>query len=155
MPRLEDLTLERFAAADHIAHPLVGLARNPHRDELARPREPRQVGRVALVVLAMHAGPLRDQRGRDHVARVAPLRERPMEHIARAARFIARVNLAVARDPGDPLLEFGEVVRQSLKARRGFGRCRQDRNRDRVLVHIHAEIDHRASSSRNRGRSST
>ena len=107
MPRLQDLALERLAAADHVAHALVGLARDAHRDQLAGAIEPRQIGGIAFVVLPVDPGPLRDQRGRDHVAGVSPFRERPMEHIARAARFIARVDLAVARDPGDPLLESG------------------------------------------------
>ena len=46
---------------------------NRERAEIAVRRgaiEPRRVGRIALVVPAMHAGPLRDQRGRDHVARM-------------------------------------------------------------------------------------
>ena len=35
VPRLEDLALERLAAPDDVAYALVGLARDPHRGELA------------------------------------------------------------------------------------------------------------------------
>ena len=153
VPRLQDLALKRLPAAHDVADPFIRLARDAHRDQLAGAMEPRQVGRVARVVFPVDPGPLRDQRGRDHVAGVSPFRERPMEHIARAARFIARVDLAVARDPGDPLLEFGEVVRQSLEPRRRLRRCREYGDRDRVLVYIHAEIDDGAS--RRHGRRSS
>ncbi len=63
MPRLEDLALKRLPAADHITDALVRLARNAHGDELAGAKEPRQVRRIAFVVLAMHAGALRNEDG--------------------------------------------------------------------------------------------
>jgi hypothetical protein len=109
MARLEDLALERLAAAHDVADAFVGFARNPDGDELAGAIEPRQVGRVALVMLALDAGPLRNERRGDDVARVSPLLQRSMQDVAGAAGFVAGVDLAVVCHPVDPFLQFRQV----------------------------------------------
>lgn len=65
--------------------------------QFAGPIEPRQFARVVLVVFPLHAGPLRNERRRDHLARMAPLVERALEHVARPARLITHAKFAVAR----------------------------------------------------------
>ena len=64
-----------------------------------------------------------------------------MQHVPGATRLVARADLAVARDAGDSLLQCREVIRQSLEAGGGLRVLWQDRDRNRVLVHIHAETD--------------
>jgi hypothetical protein len=59
---------------------------------------------------------LRDERRRDHLARIAPLGERPVQDVARAACLIARAQLAVTRHAVEPPLQLGQVVRQPVQA---------------------------------------
>jgi hypothetical protein len=147
---LEDLALKGLAATHDVAHALVRFARNPHDHELAGAVEPGEIRRIALVVLALHAGPFGNQRRGDHLAGVAPLGQRAVQHIPGAARLITRAELAIARDAVEPLLQFGEIVREPLEAGRALRAGWQDRNRDRLLVHIHAEVDAWASGRRQR-----
>src|SRR5215213_8867414 len=86
--RLEDLALERLAAANDVAHALLGLAGNADRRELAGAVEPGEVRRVALVVLPLGARPLRDERRRDHVARVTPLPQRSVQDVPGATGLV-------------------------------------------------------------------
>lgn len=58
--RLENLFLERLAAAHDITHTLIALARNPHYRELTRPIEASEIGGISLVVLSLDARSLRD-----------------------------------------------------------------------------------------------
>ena len=141
VPRLEDLPLEGLAAADDVAHALLGLARNAHRGELAGPIEPRQLGGVIPIVLALDPGPLGNERRRDDVAGVPPLAHRPVNHIARPARLVAGAEFSLARRAIEPALELREIVRETIDARGRFGLGREERDRDRLLVHIQAEID--------------
>src|ERR1043166_9371776 len=78
VPRLENLALKRLAAANDVADPLLGLARNAHRHQFAGTIEARELAGVALVILALHAWPLRNERGSDYVTCVAPLPHRAM-----------------------------------------------------------------------------
>ena len=64
-----------------MTHALVRLARNAHGHQLALAIPPREIGGIALVVLTVHAGALRNQRRRHHLARVAPIAQRAMEHV--------------------------------------------------------------------------
>ena len=64
-----------------------------------------------------------------------------LEHIAGPTRFVARAELALACEPIQEALQPRQVIRQSLDARRCCGPLGQHRGRDRVLVHIKAEID--------------
>jgi hypothetical protein len=141
VPRLEDLALERLAAAHDVPHALLGLTRNADRRQLAGAIEACEVLRIALVVFPLYAWPFRDQRRRDDVTRVAPLSERPMQHVASAACFVADAELAVLGQAIDEALEFGEVVREPLNAGGHFRGGRQDRDGDGLLVHVHPEID--------------
>ena len=52
--------------AHQIAHRLVPGVRDLYRRQLAGPTQSCQAGRIASVGLDPVAGPLRDQRGRDH-----------------------------------------------------------------------------------------
>ena len=90
MPRLENLPLERLPASHDVAHSLIRLARDAHRDEFAGPIQPRQVGGIALVMLPVDARPLRDQRRRNHVARVPLMSPDPL-----ACRAAARTVLTL------------------------------------------------------------
>ena len=78
MARLEDLPLERLSAADDVADALFRLTWDAHRGELASAIEPGQLGGVVPIVLALDAGPLRNERRGDDVARVAPLLHRAL-----------------------------------------------------------------------------
>src|ERR1700754_2360771 len=82
MARLENLALERLPAAHHVAHLLLGLARDPDRRELAGAVEAREFTRVALVMLALHTWPFRNEGRGDDVARISPLTERPVQYVA-------------------------------------------------------------------------
>jgi hypothetical protein len=59
--RLEDFALERLPAAHHVAHPLLRCTRDPYRGEIATAIQSREFTRIVLVVLPLHARPLRDQ----------------------------------------------------------------------------------------------
>src|SRR6266700_2928716 len=85
----EDLALERFAAADDIAHALLGLAGDADGGQLAAPIKASQLGGVVLVVLPLNAGPFGDKRWRDDIAGIAPLAHRAVQHIAGAAGLVA------------------------------------------------------------------
>jgi hypothetical protein len=141
--------LKHLPAADHVAHTLLRVARNPDRRELTGAIEPRQVGRVARVVLALHARAFGNEGRRDDVAGIPPLLQRAVEHVARSARFVARPDVCIAPHPIEPFLQFGEIVGQLVEPGRHLGALGQDRDGDRVLVHIHAEIDDWASSGSN------
>src|SRR5215218_8276491 len=109
--RLADLALEGLPAADDVAHALLGLGGNADRSELTGAVETGEVRGVALVVLPLHAGPLRDERGRDHVARVAPLAQRSVQDVPGAAGLVADAEPAVTRDAIEEPLELRQVVR--------------------------------------------
>src|SRR5258708_901998 len=89
VPRLHDFALHRLAAPHEIAHALFRLARNAHDRELPRAIEPRELPRIVLVVLALQAWLRRNERRRDHLAAMAPLAHCALQHVARAARFVA------------------------------------------------------------------
>jgi len=139
--RFQNLSLERLATPDHVAHALLGFARNPHRGELPGTLEPRELTRIALVVLPLHARAFRDQRRRDDLAGVAPLTERAMEHVPGTARFITGAEFALAPEAIQEPFHLHEIVGQALAPRRRLGVGGQDRDGDRVLVHIHPEIE--------------
>ena len=69
-----------------------------------------------------------------------------MEYISGTTRFIACTHLAVTTDTLEKPLELREIVRQAVNARRRIGACWEDGNGDGLLVHIHPEIDDRAST---------
>src|SRR5439155_12745301 len=102
--------LESLAAAHDIADPFLRLTGNAHRRQLARAIEPRQFGGVVPVVFPLHTGALRDERRGDDVAGIAPLAHRAVDHIAGAAGFIARANLALDRRPVEPAFDLDEIV---------------------------------------------
>jgi hypothetical protein len=106
VPRLEDLPLERLSAPDDVTNPLLRFARDADRRELAGAVEPRQLGGVIPIVFALHAGPLRNERWGDDVARIAPLLHRAVQNVAGAAGLIAGVELTVRRCALEPALEF-------------------------------------------------
>src|SRR6185437_1603537 len=154
VPGLEDLALEGLTAAHDVAHLLVRFARDAHGDEFTGAIEPRQVRGVSLVMLPVDARTLGDERRRDDFAGIAPLRHRPMEDVTRTACLIAGVDLPISGNTGDPLLELREVVGEPVKPRWRLYALGQDRDGDRVLVHIHAEVDDSAGcgSDSTRGR---
>ena len=69
-------------------------------------------------MFSLHAWPLGDERWRDHVTGVAPLLKRSVEHVAGAARFVTRVDLTALRNPVEPFLQLGKIVRQPIQPRR-------------------------------------
>ena len=132
VPRLENLALKRLATPHHIADALLRLARDAHRRELAG---------VPSIVFALHAGPFRDQRGRDHVAGVAPLSQRTVQNVPGAAGFVTGAKLTIAGQPVEKPLQLWQLIGESLDPSWCLRPDRQHRDRDRVLVHVHAEID--------------
>jgi len=62
MPRFQNHSLKRLAAAHHAAHPLVRFARNANGDQLPGASGARQVDGIALIMLALDARPLGDER---------------------------------------------------------------------------------------------
>jgi hypothetical protein len=141
VPRLEDLPLEGLPTPHDVAHRLFGLGRNPDRREFAGPIEPRQGGGVIAIVLALHAGALRDERRSDDLARIAPLVQRAVQHVAGAARLAAHPELALRGGAREPPLELHEVVRESIDARRRLRVPRQQREGDGLLVDVHPDVD--------------
>jgi hypothetical protein len=139
--RLHDLALKRLPTAHDIPDALLRLGGNADRRQLARAIQARQVGGIALVMLPLDPGPLGNERGRDHVAGDAPLPQRPVQHVARTAGFITRAQLPVAGKAIEEPPEFRQVVWEAIEPCGRLGVCRQDGDRDRVLVDIHAEID--------------
>ena len=141
MTRFQNLALKGFAAAHDVADPFVRFARNTDHHELTGAIEAGQIRRVAFVMFALHARPFGNQRRRDHLTGIAPRRQGSMQDVPSATRLVARADLTLAGDGVEPLLQFGQTVRQPVEARRTLRPRRQDRDRDRLLVHIHAEID--------------
>ena len=80
--RFEHLALERLATTDDVANTFLGFARDANRRELAGAIQARQLGGIALVMLALDPRPFRDERGRDHVAGVAPVAERTVDDVS-------------------------------------------------------------------------
>jgi len=99
-------------------------------------------------VLALNPRPFGNQGRRDDVARVA-LAHHAVDHVAGAAGLVAGAKLTLHRRVIKPALQFDEIVRQAVNAIRGLriGRERCDRNR--LLAHIHPEIDDCASGRNN------
>jgi hypothetical protein len=62
VPRFEDLSLKRLATPHDVAHALLGFARDAHGRQFAGAVQSRELARVPLVVLALHAWPFRNQR---------------------------------------------------------------------------------------------
>jgi len=102
-------------------------------------------------MLPLHPGPFRNERRRDHVARVAPFPHRPVDDITRATRFVARAEVSALSQPLEVSSELREIIGQPVESRRCSGLVRQDRDGDGLLVHIHPEVDDRASSGNNFG----
>ena len=100
----------------------------------------RQLLRVIAIVLPLVAGLLRNERRRDDVTVVAPLRERPLQHVTRATRFVARADLArrgeARKIPAQDLAIVGHFIDPAWDRRCG----RQHGNRDGLLVHIEADV---------------
>jgi len=130
------------------AHALLGLAGDPDRGEFTGTVEPRRRSGIIPVVLALHARPPGDERGRDHRAGIPPLAHRSVQDIAGPDRFIAAPEFPVSRKPVEKPLEFDEVIHEPFDAGRARGAGREDGDRNRVLVHVHADIDDRGRSSR-------
>jgi hypothetical protein len=144
VPGLEDLTLKRLATPHDIAYALFRFTGNSHGGQLAGAIQPRQITRVAFVVLvvfARHTRALRNERRCKHVARVAPRSACPMDNVPRATRFVARAQLTLARQAVEESFQLRQVVGQPLDARRRLRRTRQDGHGDGLLVHVHPEID--------------
>src|SRR5258708_27441386 len=97
LPGLEDLALNDLATPHHVTHALLRHTWNTDDHELARARGARQIRRVALVVLALHARALRNQRRRNDPTRIAPFRDGPVQDISGTARLVARTELTVVR----------------------------------------------------------
>lgn len=69
--------------------------------------------RVSRIVLALHACALRDERRSDHLACIAPLDERPVRDVARAAGLVSDALLAIARNAVEPGLQLGQEIREA------------------------------------------
>jgi len=68
-----------------------------------------------------------------------------MQNVPGPTGLVADAEVTVSCDAVEEPLELRQVVRSAVEARRTLGRRRQDGDRDRVLVDIHAEVDDRAS----------
>ncbi len=62
---------------------------------------------------SLHAGPLRDEGRRDHVAGVTPLLYRAVQHVAGAARFVATRGHPVPSEAIEESLELREIISAS------------------------------------------
>jgi hypothetical protein len=87
----------------------------------------------------MSSWPLRNERGSDDVAGVAPLPQRAVNDIAGAAGSCTHV--ALARRALEPPLEFEEIVGQSIDARGRLCVAGQDGDDDGLLVDVHPEMN--------------
>jgi hypothetical protein len=87
-------------------------------------------------MLALHPGAFRNEGRCDDIAGIAPFAQGAVDHVSRTARFVTGADLGVAGHAVDPLLQRREVVRQPLEPRRRLRTGRENRDRDRLLVHI-------------------
>ncbi|MDQ6737003.1 MAG: hypothetical protein M3Z30_04800 [Gemmatimonadota bacterium] len=65
-----------------------------------------------------------------------------MQHVSGAARFVTDAELSIARAPVEPSLQLREIICQPIEPGRRLGASGEHRDGDRLLVHIHSEIDH-------------
>src|SRR5262249_5571233 len=70
-----------------------------------------------------------------------PARQRAMENITRAAGFVARLNRPAVRESGEVSAEPGEIIGNRVDSRRGGSLGGQHGDRNRILVHIHPDVD--------------
>ena len=69
-----------------------------------------------------------------------------MDHVPGAARLVAGPDLALTGRAIEPALELDEIIRESIDTAGRFRVGGKGGDRDRLLVHIHLEIDDCASS---------
>jgi hypothetical protein len=120
------------------------LAGDAHRGELPGPVESRELRSVARVVLPLDTGALGDERGSDHVAVIPPRSPDTVDHVAGAARLVAAPELTVSGESVEEPLELHQVVGQAFHSGGYLDGRWQDRDRDRVLVDVHGEVDDRS-----------
>jgi hypothetical protein len=91
-----------------IAQRLRSLVRNPHCRQIAGSITASQPLRIAAIRLHPVAGLHRHQRRRDHFASNAQLRQLPIQHVTRRARFVAALQLL---DRPQPLHQLADRLR--------------------------------------------
>ena len=99
-----------------------------------------QLLRVIPVMLPLVSRLLRNERRRDDVTVVAPLLERPLQHVASPTRFVARVDLAGVSEAREIATEHFQIVGHFVDAARCLGTLGEDGNHDGLLVHIEADV---------------
>jgi hypothetical protein len=84
----------RLTGADQIAHRLMRLVRNPHRRQLARPMQLRQIVGVAPVGLDAIARTTRNQRGSHHHACMTCCAQPALDAVAAGTGLVAEAQFA-------------------------------------------------------------
>ena len=126
--------------AAQVPHRFLEPARHPDGHQLSGPVQAGQAPAVAAVGLDLVARRPRDQRRGHHVATHAQRPQQPVQVIARRPRLIAGPQQAGLGEPGHQAPDRLLVVEDLLDVGALMARV-QDPDRDRVLVHVHAEMD--------------
>jgi len=139
-----------LARARQVANRLVGRIRNPHRAQFPRTGKLGQPQAIPVVGLDAVPSTLRDQRGCNYLAVIAPPRQFTLQSISGGPGLIDHLQASRLTVTRQQFAQFRYVVRDAAEqpCRRppGF----RDGHRDRVLVHIQADdkLDTRYSGRR-------
>jgi len=126
--------------ATEIAHAFLGRRGDGDRSELAGSVQPRQSPGISAVGLDPIARALRDERRRHHVAAHPHRGEEALEVVAGRARFVTGPDRLRATDPLYQASDRVGVV-EDLVDLGGVAVWGEDRHGDRVLRHIHPQVD--------------
>jgi hypothetical protein len=121
VPALENLALKRLSASDDVAHRFLRFGRDAHHREFSGAIEPGELGCIAGVVLALHAGPSGDEGWRDYLARHAPAGHRSLHELAGTAGLVAGAKLTVGTEAFTVPAESGQIRREAIDVSGGVG----------------------------------
>ena len=137
------LRLEVITRPAEIAHALLLPVGYPHRTEVAAAQQARQLQGIAPVGLDALARRLRDARRGHHLAGMAAGNELAVEHVVARPGLVAEQQQAAViglAELGDELLDFLRRVGNLPAIARLPAPRLGDRDRNRLLVHVQANV---------------
>ena len=128
------------AGPAQIPYRFLGRRRDPDRGQLPGPVQPGQPLRVPAVGLNPVPGPARDQRRRDHIAAHPQRDQQPVQLVTSRAGLVTGPQDCRITQPGDQTADRRLIVENPVH-HRDFLTPAEDPHRDRVLSHVHPQMD--------------